>query len=96
MRKIEGVKRHWSLVMSASSLLVLGAASRQGGVKHQPRPTVGTMARRVMAQVVQQFVDTVIQRAQEGEGAVARLQQQLTAFFQRFDVLSTARKLAVT
>jgi hypothetical protein len=46
--------------------------------------------------VVQQFVNTVIQRAHEGEEAVARLQQQLTAFFQRFDVLSTARKLAVT
>jgi hypothetical protein len=29
MRKIEGVKRHWSLVMSAYSLLVLGAASQQ-------------------------------------------------------------------
>jgi hypothetical protein len=54
------------------------------------------MGRRVMAQVVQQFVNTVIQRAHEGEEAVARLQQQLTAFFHRFDVLSTARKLAVT
>jgi SRSO17 transposase len=96
MRKIEGVKRHWCLVMSAYSLLVLRAATKQGGAKEQPRPTVGTMTRRVMAQVVQQFVNTVIQRAHEGEEAVARLQQQLTAFFQRFDVLSTARKLAVT
>lgn len=49
--------------------------------KDQPRPTVGTMGRRVMAQVVQQFVGTVIQRAQEGEEAIAGLQQRLTAFF---------------
>jgi hypothetical protein len=44
----------------------------------------------------QELHSTVIQRAHEGEEAVDRLQQQLTAFFDRFDVLSTARKLAVT
>jgi hypothetical protein len=54
------------------------------------------MLRHVMAQLVQKFVNIIIDQGKLGAETIANLQQRLTLFFQRFEMLSTARKLAVT
>ncbi|HAW49921.1 TPA: hypothetical protein DCX16_03105 [bacterium] len=71
------------MVMNAYSLLVLSAATQMGVVKNQPRPTVGTMTRRMIEQAVQQFINIVIKHVHEGENSVAKLRKQIFLFFVR-------------
>jgi hypothetical protein len=80
------LERGWEFKSKVTLAQEKGRADYRGGRlggtclrRRRGRQAVGTMA-----QVVEQFVNRLIQGAHEGEEAVESLQQQLTAFFQRF------------